>query len=245
MLRKALVSIAEKILPASFYIQHVPDLQYNNDPDFKTKSRDYNSGCDRLTRDGVRVLMIKYLMDMVSPLPVGDYAELGTFQGNFAKLIFRDKDPESTLYCFDTFEGFDSRDVKIENDVTELNVSEGRFSNTNLDRVRRRILGKTGDKERLKLVKGYFPASFQGFEKLSWRFVHLDADLYEPIKEGLRVFWPKIIPGGILLVHDYNGGYIGTRKAVDEFFTPLGIRPIPMPDKTGSALIIKSRTGIL
>ena len=240
MLRKTLVSIAEKILPASFYIQHIPDLQDSTDPDFKARLKTYNSGCDRLTRDGVRVLMIKYLLDMAYQLPEGDYAELGTFQGNFARLIFRDMDPESKLYCFDTFEGFHARDVKIENEVTELDVREGRFSDTSVERVRKRILGEDGNRNKLTLVKGYFPASFNGFENIPWRFVHLDADLYEPIKEGIRAFWPRIIPGGILLVHDYNGGYSGTRKAVDEFFTPIGIRPIPMPDKTGSALIIKS-----
>ena len=240
MFRKALVNIAEKILPSSFYIQHIPDLQNQTDPDFISESRNYNSGCDRLTRDGVRVLMIKYLLDMVYLLPQGNYAELGTFQGNFARLIFRDMDPDAKLYCFDTFEGFHARDVHIENSITDLNVREGRFSDTSTERVRKRITGKNNENKKLNLIKGYFPDTFKGFENISWRFVHLDADLYEPVRAGIQKFWPKIIPGGILLVHDYNGGYIGTKKAVDEFFMPLGIKPIPMPDKTGSALIIKS-----
>ena len=44
---------------------------------------------------------------------VGCVAEGGVFQGEFAKEINR-VFPESTLYLFDTFTGFDARDVGIE-----------------------------------------------------------------------------------------------------------------------------------
>jgi hypothetical protein len=44
--------------------------------------------------------------------------------------------------------------------------------------------------------------------------------------------------GGYILVHDYNA-WIGARKAVDEFFSTRKEIPIPMPDKSGSALIQK------
>jgi hypothetical protein len=43
---------------------------------------------------------------------------------------------------------------------------------------------------------------------------------------------------GIILVHDYNA-WIGARKAVDDFFADKVELPVPMPDKSGSVLIIK------
>ena len=43
---------------------------------------------------------------------------------------------------------------------------------------------------------------------------------------------------GIILVHDYNA-WIGARKAVDDFFADKEEMPVPMPDKSGSVLIIK------
>jgi O-methyltransferase len=33
--------------------------------------------------------------------------------------------------------------------------------------------------------------------------VLLDADLFAPIKAGLELFWPRLVPGGLILVHDY------------------------------------------
>ena len=41
--------------------------------------------------------------------------------------------------------------------------------------------------------------------------------------------------------HDYYGGYKGTKKAMDEYFTPLGITPVPLGDKGGTAVVIKQR----
>lgn len=240
MLTKVYLNILEKLLPPSYYIQQVPDLNDQIHPAFKRDAEIYNSRCDRTTTDGVRVLMLKYLMNMLYHHPEGDYAELGTFRGNFASLIYQYKHPDTTLYCFDTFEGFHEKDVEIESRITEKDVSVGRFSDTSIEFVAKTILGGRPDTGKLHLIKGYFPDTFKGFENKRWRFVHLDADLYEPIKEGIKSFWPNIVKGGVLLVHDYNGGYIGTKKAIDEYLEPLGIKPIPLPDKSGSAVVIKN-----
>ena len=69
-------------------------------------------------------------------------------------------------------------------------------------------------------------------------FVHIDPDLYEPTKEGLILFYPLLSQGGIMLIHDYNA-WPGARKAVDEFFLDKNEYVIPMPDKSGSAIIVK------
>ena len=58
------------------------------------------------------------------------------------------------------------------------------------------------------------------------------------IREGLRFFYPRMSPRGSLLIHDYNA-WPGARRAVDEFFADKGELPVPMPDKSGSALVIK------
>jgi len=142
------------------------------------------------------------------------------------------------LYCFDTFEGFVMSDITMERQATTLGVSAGTFSDTSLDIVKS-VIGGGKPCNNLILRKGIFPETFKGVESKKWRFVHLDCDLYAPTKEGLGLFWPNIVQGGILLVHDYNAGYLGVKKAVDEYFLPLGIIPVPLCDKVGSAVIIK------
>jgi len=89
------------------------------------------------------------------------------------------------------------------------------------------------------VFQGYFPDSVdKKLEQTTFAFVHLDADLYEPTRNGLEFFYPRVSSGGIILIHDYNA-WPGCRKAVDKFFRIKKEFPIAMPDKSGSAIIVK------
>lgn len=232
----------ELLLPPNYFLQNIPDFAKANYKDFLKDQKLYNKRQqNNFNRDGNRIINSKYLFDLVSKLPQGEYAELGTYKGSFAHFIYKYKNHASKLYCFDTFEGFAKKDVEIEKDKINLVVNEGFFSDTSLEKVRENILGKGSHSENLKLIKGYFPESFKGYENIKWRFVLLDADLYEPIKEGVKLFWPQIVGDGILMIHDYYGGYTGTMKAVDEYFEPLGIKPMPLTDQGGTAVVFKGK----
>jgi O-methyltransferase len=53
---------------------------------------------------------------------------------------------------------------------------------------------------------------------LSICMMHSDSDLYFPTKVALENFWPFIINGGVVLIHDYNTKqWPGIKKIVDEF----------------------------
>lgn len=48
--------------------------------------------------------------------------------------------------------------------------------------------------------------------------VHIDCDLYESAKTCLNFFAPRIVPGGFIIVDDYDFELCpGVEKAVDEF----------------------------
>ena len=49
-------------------------------------------------------------------------------------------------------------------------------------------------------------------------FAFLDGDLYRSIKTSLKLVWPRLSPGAIVIVHDYNNPELpGVARAVDEF----------------------------
>jgi predicted O-methyltransferase YrrM len=53
-------------------------------------------------------------------------------------------------------------------------------------------------------------------------FVFIDADhRYESVLEDIRLWRPKVKPGGLLCGHDYSGGFPGVVQAVHESF-PAG-----------------------
>jgi hypothetical protein len=54
--------------------------------------------------------------------------------------------------------------------------------------------------------------------------LRLDTDWYESTKHELIHLYPRLLPGGILIIDDY-GHWQGARKAVDEYFQTL--RPVP------------------
>ena len=51
--------------------------------------------------------------------------------------------------------------------------------------------------------------------------LNLDTDIYEPAKVILEELWPRIVPGGILVLDDY-AVFPGETRAADEFFAALG-----------------------
>jgi hypothetical protein len=58
--------------------------------------------------------------------------------------------------------------------------------------------------------------------------IHLDAGHdYNAVMNDLRLWWPTIRHGGVLIGDDYcNVGFPGVRKAFDEFFGALDLTPI-------------------
>ena len=163
----------------------------------------------------------------------GHVAELGVYKGKFARYInkfFPDRD----FYLFDTFEGFDSRDVAKEKDE-KLSTGDQDFSDTSVSSVLK-LMPSPG---RCKPMIGFFPESAKGLDA-PFVFVSLDADLYEPIYNGLRFFYPKLVKGGYIFVHDFNNDqYKGSRKAVEQFCNEENISFVPIPDSGGSAIISK------
>ncbi|MEO5569862.1 MAG: hypothetical protein ABIT08_05915, partial [Bacteroidia bacterium] len=114
------LKLIEAILHKNYFIQNIPDFAKTSYPDFKKDQQIYNKKQQVYKRDGNRIINSKYLLDMVKNLPEGEYAELGTYKGTFSKFIFKYKNPASTLYCFDTFEGFAKKDVEVEKDKINL-----------------------------------------------------------------------------------------------------------------------------
>ncbi len=54
-------------------------------------------------------------------------------------------------------------------------------------------------------------------------FAFLDGDLYQSIRDSLRLIWGKMVDGGVVLVHDYNNPALpGVAWAVDEWLCGRG-----------------------
>lgn len=94
------------------------------------------------------------------------------------------------------------------------------------------VLSRKGIDEKVELVEGNIletlPRYIADHPELKISLLNLDTDIFEPAQCILANLYDRIVPGGILILDDYDVHY-GETKAVDEFFGDkhVTIRKIP------------------
>jgi hypothetical protein len=82
----------------------------------------------------------------------------------------------------------------------------------------RQLLTSTGYPEnRLHLVVGPVEETVPGQAPAEIAVLRLDTDWYESTAHELTFLYPRLSPGGVVIIDDY-GHWEGVRKAVDEYF---------------------------
>lgn len=155
----------------------------------------------------------------------GDFAEVGVFKGASAKLISEAKG-KKLLRLFDTYAGLPpksakDRDVHRENQYT-----------CSLESVRTYLDGY----DNLSFHQGVFPESARDVPEGRYAFCHFDVDLYEGTLGCLQYFYPRMVPGGVILSHDY-GLLAGVEAAFTEFLADKPENVIELP--TTQCMVIK------
>jgi hypothetical protein len=205
-------------------------------PDF-SKSWDYENSfyltCD-VTRIS-KVLAHYELFKMVAGLP-GEVVECGVFKG--ASLIrfaaFRELlgSPYSKkIVGFDTFGTFPDTDYGPDMAARERFVDAAGAESIGVAQLVG-VLERQGTNRHLELVEGdvceSVPAYVDEHPELRISLLNLDTDVYEPARVILEHLYPRIVPGGVLILDDY-GTFPGETDAVDEYFrgAPVTIEKFP------------------
>ncbi len=166
----------------------------------------------------------------------GDFAELGVYKGESARLLHL-MDPGRNFHLLDTFEGFTRTDLKPETGEAAT-YSTRSFADTSRDKVLKYV---GGNRNKLIIHSGYFPQLTHELENVNYVLVNIDADLYNPTKAGLEYFYPRLVPGGVIFIHDYNYKWEGLMKAVDEFTANIPEQFVLLPDLDSTVMIIKNK----
>jgi len=159
----------------------------------------------------------------------GDVAECGVYKGASAHLMCRALQGRSNLvHLFDSFEGLSA----------PLQIDGGHWKSGSLSAGEDALASILGPFDNYRVYKGWIPERFPDVAELKFRFVHIDVDLYEPTRDSLAFFYPRLAPGGIVLLDDHGSGNCpGAKKAAEEFFAdkPEQIAML----STGQAFTIK------
>ncbi|WP_316207169.1 MULTISPECIES: class I SAM-dependent methyltransferase [unclassified Bradyrhizobium] len=197
------------------------------------RSRNYSD-----ENDPLRILQFQRLLRQVADLPEGDYVEMGTQYGGTAKIIWDLMPRDRHLFCCDTFKGFTQEDLDAESAIAAHGFTTESIAPLDAASVEKLITERRPQDGKLHLVAGRVPMSLAPLAGRSWRFVHLDMDLYEPTRGALEWIWPHLVPGAAIVFHDYDA-LPTVKKAADEFLNPRGVVATPMSDRFGSAVAYK------
>jgi hypothetical protein len=178
-----------------------------------------------------------YLLRQVD-IQRGHVAECGCFRGLSSyqiSLYLQERRFQNKFYLFDSFQGlseFTEADLEGQQ-VKDIQRRQKEFS-CSLETVQRNLRDFTF----VKCLQGWIPERFDDVRNEWFIFVHIDVDLYEPIRDSLQFFYERTLQGGIIAFDDYGCTYFpGAKKAVDEFMRDKSDFFLPLP--SGSAFMIK------
>lgn len=191
-----------------------------------------------------RLALIDAVRYVVKRQVPGAFVECGVWKGGsmlamaltLLQLGRRDRD----LWLYDTFSGMTEPSVR---DVSRYSPPALSIWNEaqaaarkawgqlfdpavfGLDQVRG-LLESTGyPEEQLHFVEGPVEQTLPRHIPGQVALLRLDTDWYESTRHELVHLYPRLAPGGVLIVDDY-GHWEGCRQAVDEYFAMPGVAPV-------------------
>jgi O-methyltransferase len=176
----------------------------------------------------------------------GDVVECGVWRGGsmqaVARTLLAAGDTSRDLHLFDTYEGMpppSDRDVRRSDDRTadELLAAESPeeskvWAVATLDDVKDGFSRVPYPADRVHFVKGKVEDTIPTHAPERISILRLDTDWYESTRHELEHLYPRLSPGGVLLLDDY-GYWEGAREAVDEFLEQSGERLLLMRMASG------------
>jgi O-methyltransferase len=218
-----------------------PDALGASHPDLEPAFAEAYAPCAPFTMTSVeRMYALWQAVRHVSLTGVeGDIVECGVWRGGSSMLaaltLQQLGDDGRDLHLFDTFEGMPTPgaqdlDPTGASMLAEWDRHAGRhddpvFAYGAVEEVRANMATTGLAAERIRLIQGKVEDTIPGAAPDRIAVLRLDTDWYESTRHELEHLWPRLSPGGVLILDDY-GHWAGARQAVDEFFLDHGDSPL-------------------
>jgi len=177
----------------------------------------------------------------------GDFAECGVWKGGaclLASLVLEEEnDSKRRIWLYDTFTGMvppgEEDRIASSGESLRSRNPEGWWS-SGLSEVKKNLKVPDSGSTKFKFIEGPVEVTLKREIPEQLAVLRLDTDWYESTKIELELLYPRLSPGGILIIDDY-GHFTGARKAVDEYFSSIGeLVLLHRSDYTGRVLVKKN-----
>jgi hypothetical protein len=167
----------------------------------------------------------------------GDLIETGVWRGGVVifmrALLEAYGDPERAVYVADSFRGLPEPD-----EVAYPADAGNRLHTADVLAVSRDEVARNFDlygllDGRVRFLEGWFADTLPTVADRTWSVIRLDGDMYQSTMDALTNLYPRLAPGGFLIVDDY--GFEPCERAVTDYRAAHGIDdPIETIDWLGA-----------
>lgn len=195
---------------------------------------------------------IRYIVTNRIP---GDIVECGVWKGGsmmaVARTLIQLGDTTRNLYLFDTFDGMatpSEKDISLTgasaSTLLKYSDKEDKASvwcYSPLEEVQK-VIGNVGySNDKIHFIKGKVEETLPAQAPQTIALLRLDTDWYESTRHELVHLFPRLSPGGVIIIDDY-GHWKGARQAVDEYIQENNIKILlNRIDYTGRIGVVSNR----
>jgi len=163
----------------------------------------------------------------------GDFVECGVNRGYLAASIIQYvKFAEChgrNFYLFDTFHGLVWDRVSERDKAAHFNEYQD---------VYQEVVEAFASFNNVIVVRGVVPDSLSTMKIERVAYLSIDMNCAEPERDAMEYFWPKMTPGGLIVIDDYGfSGHEYQKELADQFAAKRGVQVLSLP--TGQGLIQK------
>src|SRR5437660_4289925 len=156
----------------------------------------------------------------------GDFIETGVWRGGCCILmravLAANAVTSRKVYVVDSFDGLPPPKPHQFSHDGGLNLHLYPELAISLEQVKDNFLRYGLLDEQIVFVKGLFQDTLPSLEAGPFGLIRLDGDLYESTYVALEALYPKLSPGGFVIIDDY-GGVPACQAAVLDYRTRMGI----------------------
>lgn len=166
----------------------------------------------------------------------GSIVECGVWRGGSmmaaARTLIQQGDRTRQLWLYDTYDGMsepNDADIDFTGSRADQLLSAQDKQDPNsiwcrspLDEVRQNLASTDYPSEKVRFVAGKVEETIPAQIPEQISLLRLDTDWYESTMHELVHLYPRLCPGGVLIIDDY-GHWQGCRRAVNEYFASNNI----------------------
>lgn len=162
-------------------------------------------------------IVLRELLRTLDVTSTGDVVEFGCYAGTTSLFISRLLTMQKStreFHVYDSFEGLPEKRAEDHSragdqfKAGELAVTKKQFI----------VNYKKAGLQLPRIHKAWFNELTEADVPEAVAFAFLDGDYYESVMTPLKLIWPRLVPGAVIVVDDYaNEALPGAAKAVDEW----------------------------